>query len=111
MELYAHRLDPANHCNLLHLFEPDDRTGLRLRRHAYESGHFKAALRAPPANVADIAANFASLRAALAARIETKNRHVRARLGNASRTFDTACLGRIAPFRDAFHLPRELVPD
>ena len=96
LELYAYRLDPGNHCNLLHLFDlaSDGRLALKPRQGA--AGHFRAALQDNPGAVSDLAARFARLRAALAGRIEAKRAYIAARGVDPTHPLDPRCLRKIA---------------
>ena len=64
LELYAHRLDPGNHCNLLHLFELDAgrTTGARCPSPA-PSAHYKAGWQDNPTSAAGLANDFLRLEA------------------------------------------------
>lgn len=96
LELYAYRLDPGNHCNLLHLFDTasDGRLTLKLRRGM--AGHFRAALQDNPNAVADFSARFGRLRAALAERIEAKRAYIAARGVDPTHALDPRCLRKVA---------------
>ncbi|HSQ80831.1 MAG TPA: sulfatase-like hydrolase/transferase [Casimicrobiaceae bacterium] len=76
LELYAYRLDPDNHCNLLHFFDllPDGSIALRARIPG--AAHFRAALQDNPRAAADLASRFAVLRAALARRVAAKRTYI-----------------------------------
>jgi hypothetical protein len=96
LELYAYRLDPGNHCNLLHFFDvaPDGR--LALRRRAGAAGHFRAAVQDNARTLAGIAAHFGTLRAALAERVEAKRAYVARRGVEPAFALDPRCLLTVA---------------
>jgi hypothetical protein len=76
LELYAYRLDPGNHSNLLDFFEtaPDGR--LVSRQGLSNVNHFRAALPDNPRAVAHIDARFRALRARLSARVAAKREYI-----------------------------------
>ena len=96
LELYAYRLDPGNHCNLLHFFElaADGRLTLRSRPNA--AGHFRAAFQDNPGAVADLATRFTTLRAALAERVEAKRAYIVAQGAKPAYALDPRCLATVA---------------
>ena len=55
MEMYAYRLDPGNHCNLLQFFDIGQDGALTLQDRPDAALHFKAALTNNPRAVASIA--------------------------------------------------------
>lgn len=95
LELYAYRLDPGNHCNLLHFFNimPDGRLVLQERPGA--AGHFRAALQDNPGAVANLSARFGKLHAALAGRIAAKQAYIVERGVAPVHAFDPRCLASI----------------
>ncbi len=78
LEMYAYRLDPGNHCNLLQFFDLGHDGDLTLRERTDAAPHFKAALTNNPRAVTSIAERFRVLRAALSARIAAKRAHIEA---------------------------------
>lgn len=75
LSFHAHRLDPGNHCNLLHFFK------LRGSRLAFEARtgvaeHFRAALQANPRAIESLQGAFRSLRDKLAARVAAKRTYI-----------------------------------
>jgi hypothetical protein len=112
LELYAYRLDPGNHCNLLHFFDvlPEGRLALRPRPGAV--GHFRAALQENPHAVASLASHFGTLRAALAERIAAKRAYIVARGVEPASALDPACLAAVDDAaRAAFFRRAEGAPD
>ena len=95
LELYAYRLDPGNHCNLLHFFDllPDGSIALRACNSG--AGHFRAALQENPRAVADLASRFAVLRAALAERVAAKRAYISERGGKPAFALDPRCLDTV----------------
>jgi hypothetical protein len=103
LELYAYRLDPGNHCNLLHFFDLLPDGGLALRALPGAAGHFRAALQENPHAVANLASHFGSLRAALAERVAAKRAYIVARGVEPAFALDPRCLVSIdATARAAF---------
>ena len=76
LELYAYRLDPGNHCNLLDFFEATPEGALRLRDGLSSVNHFRAALPDNPRAVAHVDARFRALRDALSARVAVKRAYI-----------------------------------
>ncbi len=76
LELYAYRVDPGNHCNLLHFFNvmPDGRLLLHARPGV--ASHFRSALQDNPRAIANLAAHFGTLRVALAERVAAKRAYI-----------------------------------
>jgi hypothetical protein len=107
LELYAHRLDPGNHCNLLHFFKLDKTGRPVLQAQRGAAGHFRAGWDDNPRAVESLADNFQRLRGALAARIEAKRAYIVDRGVQPSHTLDPACLHTISQEgRDEFfHRP------
>jgi membrane-anchored protein YejM (alkaline phosphatase superfamily) len=114
LELYAYRLDPGNHCNLLHFFALDKTGRLLLQEHPGAAKHFRAAWDDNPRAVESLADNFQRLRNALAARIEAKRAYLVERGVESSHAPDPAWLDRIShEGRDAFFrrpAPVEAIP-
>ena len=79
LELYAYRLDPGNHCNLLHFFDLLPEGRIALRPSSPRAGHFRAALHENASAVAHVTARFDVLRTALAERIAAKQAYIAAR--------------------------------
>lgn len=64
LEMYAWRLDPGNHCNLLQFFDLGHDGQLTLRERPDAASHFKAAMTNNPRAIASIAERFRALRGA-----------------------------------------------
>lgn len=94
LEMYAHALDPGNHCNLLHFFELQQGR-LVLRAQPAAAGHFRAAWQDNPRAVESLGAGFERLRAALAARIGAKHAYITARGVAPTHALDPSALDRI----------------
>lgn len=92
LELYAYRLDPGNHCNLLHFFTLDHSGRPLLNAHPGAAPHFRAGWQQNPHAVECLAADFQRLRGALAARIEAKRAHVAGRGVEPRHALDPGCL-------------------
>ena len=103
LELFAHRLDPGNHCNLLHLFAFDAAGRLALQALPGTAGHFLASWSRNPQAVARLAHDFERLRERLQTRIEAKRRYIDERGVEAAHALDRRCMTTIsARGRDAF---------
>jgi hypothetical protein len=103
LEMYAHRLDPGNQCNLLHFFALDPTGRPVLQRHPGAAGHFRAGWEDNPRAVEHLAAEFARLRGALAARVAAKRAYIADRGVAPVHALDPSCLDRISrEGRDAF---------
>ena len=76
LELYAYRLDPGNHCNLLHFFDLAPGGRLALRPQPGAAGHYRGALDDNPRAVASLTESFTVLRTALAARVAAKRDYI-----------------------------------
>lgn len=76
LEMYAYRLDPGNHCNLLHFFKlmPDGTISLLKRPGA--AGHFRAALQDNPGAIASISSHFGKLLDELSERVAAKRAYI-----------------------------------
>ncbi|MGD9945405.1 MAG: sulfatase-like hydrolase/transferase [Burkholderiaceae bacterium] len=105
LELYAHRLDPGNHCNLLHFFELDPGGSLVFRKPQGVAPHFLAAMQDNPHSIDGLLRAFQRLRTALAERLQAKRDYIVGRGVAAGGALDPACLrtlnrdGREAFFR------------
>ena len=103
LELYAHRLDPGNHCNLLHFFTLDKTGRPVLQAHPGAAGHFRAGWEETPHAVERLVDDFQRLRSALAARVAAKRAYIVERGVQPSHALDPACLDTISQEgRDAF---------
>jgi hypothetical protein len=103
LELYAHRLDPGNHCNLLHFFTLDKTGRAVLQAHPGAAGHFRAGWQENPRAVESLASDFQRLRGALAARVEAKRAYIVDRGVEPHHALDRACLNSIShEGREAF---------
>ena len=78
LELYAYRLDPGNHCNLLEFFESTPDGSLALRAGLSSVNHFRAALPDNPRAVAHVDARFRALRDRLSERVAAKRTYIEA---------------------------------
>lgn len=78
LELYAYRLDPGNHCNLLDFFGAAPDGTLTLRHALSTANHFRAAFPDNPRAVAHVGEHFRALRDALCARVAAKRAYVEA---------------------------------
>jgi hypothetical protein len=78
LQMYAHRLDPGNHCNLLHFFDLAEGR-LALRTPPGAAGHFRAGWQDNARAVEGLRNDFERLRAALTARIAAKRAYIAAR--------------------------------
>jgi hypothetical protein len=76
LELYNHRLDPTNHCNLLHFFTGAGDGKLSFTPLARSSNHFRAAFGAGTLAAAEIAKRFSELRTALSHHVEGKGAYL-----------------------------------
>lgn len=103
LELYAYRLDPGNHCNLLHFFTLDGTGRPVLQAHPGAAGHFRAGWQDNPRAVDSVASDFQRLRSALVARVEAKRAYIADRGVEPVHALDRACLDTISQEgRDAF---------
>jgi hypothetical protein len=103
VELFAHRLDPGNHCNLLHLFGFDAAGHLALQEFPGTAGHFLASWSRNPQAVARLAHDFERLRSRLETRIDAKRSYIVERGVDAANALDRHCLATIsARGREAF---------
>ena len=76
LEMYAHRLDPGNHCNLLRLFTLDRDGRPVLSPQPGAAGHFRAGWQDNPTSAHALASDFQRLRSALVARVDAKRAYV-----------------------------------
>jgi hypothetical protein len=101
--MYAHRLDPGNHCNLLHFFALDSAGRLVPQQSALQCGHAVASWKDNPQAVAALADAFGRMRSALAAHIDAKRAYIVERGVAPTYALDRTCLAKInARSRDAF---------
>jgi hypothetical protein len=91
LELYAYRIDPGNHCNLLNFFDIDAHGRLAYVRRADASPHFRAALQDNPRSIDALTRDFALLRDALGAHVGAKRAHVVAHGVDPRTTLDPRC--------------------
>ena len=99
LEMYAHRLDPGNHCNLLNFFDLDGPGKLVPLQAAMQSGHALPAWKDNPPAVAALASDFTRMRSALATHIEAKRAYIVDRGVTPSHALDRACLATISAHR------------
>ncbi len=93
LELFNHRLDPANHCNLLHLYDIGKDGELVLRqRHGPSHPHFTTGMRYLLTSKDAVSDRFRGLRTALRQHVMRKNAYVAARNPERNFTLDLACL-------------------
>ena len=103
LEFYAHRLDPGNHCNLLHFFTLDGSGRPILRDLAGTSRHFQTAWQDNPRAVESMADDFQRLRRALVAHVAAKRAYIRGRGVEPTHALDPTCLDSISQEgREAF---------
>lgn len=94
LSLHNIRLDPTNHCNLLHFFDLTPQGGLALIRPPYGAhGHFETVRHMWEQG--DIAETFAFLHAALARHVAAKRAYVSERVRGRADLMDPRCLKRI----------------
>jgi len=105
LELYDHRLDPTNSCNLLHFFDLDGDGGLRfVPPEGFGVPHFNVIFRRFPDHVRHISENFTALRQGLQTFVKKKNAYAAPENGfplsrlsvfnrNAVQEFSFACSG------------------
>ncbi len=97
LALHAHRLDPGNHCNLLHFFALGPQGQLTFEPQEGSAWHFRAALQANPRVLESLQADFRRLRNALAARVAAKRAFIEGRGVAPVHALDPACFDRIDP--------------
>lgn len=108
LEMYAYRLDPGNHCNLLHFFDLSSEGRLALRVRPGAAGHFRAALQENPRALAHLTTRFEQLRAALAERVAAKRAYILESGVEPAFALDPRCLLTIDEARrEAFFRPAE----
>ena len=89
LALHAHRLDPGNHCNLLHFFTLRDHR-LAFDERARVAEHFRVALQANQRAVESLEATFHGLRDKLAARVAAKRAYITQRGVSPTNALDPA---------------------
>jgi hypothetical protein len=92
LEFYAHRLDPGNHCNLLHFFDIDSDGGIALVALPAAHLHFKYALGNNPEAVERLSGDFKRLQATLRAKVTAKRSYIAER-NPAAPALDPRCCG------------------
>ncbi len=103
LELYAHRLDPGNQCNLLHFFDLDGSGRLHYGHRDAVVPHFRAAMQENPHTLEHLAGTFQRLRAALASRVAQKRAWIAARGVEPAHALDPASFDTVnRQGRDAF---------
>ena len=103
LEMYAHRLDPGNHFNLLHFFSLDSAGRLVALPNALQSGHAIPVWKDNPGAIAALTDDFYTMRAALGAHIDAKRAYISAQRIAAEHALDRSCLARISTHgRDTF---------
>jgi hypothetical protein len=95
LELYAYRLDPGNHCNLLHFFELAADGRLVPAIPPGGAAHFRRALADNPRALDHVAAGFHRLRDGLAGRLAAKREYIAGRGGVPAAGLDPRCLATI----------------
>jgi hypothetical protein len=79
LEMYAYKLDPTNHCNLLNFFQLDYKGVIRFKKPRKTSGHFDEIFIKTDKNLRNIQENFYALRNLLRERVKIKNDMVQAK--------------------------------
>ena len=106
LALYAHRLDPGNHCNLLHFFKLGRNGRLTFESRTGVAEHFRAALQANPAAIEALRASFRRMREALAARVAAKRSYIVTRGVDPVNALDPSCFDTVdRRGRDALFAP------
>jgi hypothetical protein len=95
LELYNHRLDPGNHCNLLHFFDLDRDGVLRFQGVPDARPHFATAVGAMLGRDDTVREDFQRLRGALRDWLAGKQGYVVGQAPPVLNTLDPACLDRI----------------
>lgn len=96
LKLFNHRLDPTNHCNLLHFFDMDAVGDIVLRpASGHAHAHFAITMRHLLGDRLTFARDFATLRDRLADHVEAKNAYAAARHSKPRNLLDMANLRRI----------------
>ncbi|MGH8802525.1 MAG: sulfatase-like hydrolase/transferase [Casimicrobiaceae bacterium] len=110
LELYAYRLDPGNHCNLLGFFDAAPDGTLQLRQGLATASHFRAALPDNPRAIAHIGAGFHALRTALGAHVAAKHAYVEAGGASTAQALDPRVFDVFArtgsPLPERIEVPR-----
>jgi hypothetical protein len=96
LELYAYRLDPGNHCNLLDFFDLTPDGTLSFLKRPGAVGHFRAALQDNPRAIASISAHFEKLRDALSEHVAAKRAYIMERGIEPAFAMDPHCLTVVA---------------
>lgn len=96
LQFYNHRLDPTNHCNILHFFDMEKDGSLifstpQMKYHA----HFQYTMRPMLEEKGTAGADFQSLHKALKEHLKRKQEYVDAFGHGQENTLDTACLNTI----------------
>jgi hypothetical protein len=95
LELFNHRLDPTNHCNLLHFFDLDRQGEIRFRpRTDWAHPHFATGMALMLRDPA-IGSSFRRLRDALRDQLAEKQSYIVSRNPRRLHTLDPACFDRI----------------
>jgi hypothetical protein len=112
LELYAYRLDPGNHRNLLDFFDTASDGRLVLRNGLSKVNHFRAALPDNPRAVAHIDERFRTLRDALGARVAAKRAYIESAGVQPSHALDPRVFGVFARSQAPaeFHPSRPVSP-
>lgn len=96
LELFNYRLDPANHCNLLHFFERDPGGALAFDPPpGFAHPHFAAAMRVLLGENDAVKGAFARLHPLLREQVGKKNAYASLRKPARLQTLDPACLDTI----------------
>lgn len=112
LELFNHRLDPTNHCNLLHFFEMDPGGNIVLQPPAGARPHFALAMPHMLGLDGTISDDFRNLRAELKKWVGQKQAYVAERTAGPLHTLDPACLDTInRRGRSAFFGPEPVSSD
>lgn len=104
LEFFNHRLDPGNHCNLLHFFELARDGGLTWTLPPVSlHSHFATSMRRMIIADGTVERDFRRLRRALAGHLDRKSAHVRERAPDAAAAVGTVRLDRLCRSgREAF---------
>jgi hypothetical protein len=103
LEFYAHRLDPGNHCNLLHFFDMDESGRLAFQPPASPSPHFLSAFVNNPSTRDHLITEFERMRTALRERIAAKRAFIVERNAEPIHALDVGCCAIInRDARDVF---------
>ena len=97
------RLDPGNHCNLLHFFSLDSAGRLVPQTNAIQAGHAIPVWKDNPRAIAALTDDFYRMRGALAAQIDATRTYIGERGVAPLHALERSCLARISAHgRDAF---------